>query len=102
VILAWEREGKRKVFATAADYRRAKAAHLLSSGKGQTLLSDLGRVTRVEEGEVSLESALMNDLFVPLLVVRRSEEDIVSERLVLEPGLLVGVSDSSGSREREG
>lgn len=74
----------------------------MSSGKSQTLLSDLGRVSRIEEGEVSLESTLVNNLLVPLLVVGRSEEDVLSERLVLEPGLLVGVGDSSGSGEREG
>lgn len=43
----------------------------------------------------------MDDLGVPLLVVRRSEEDVLSESLVLKPRRLIGIGDSSSSRKRE-
>lgn len=63
--------------------------------------SNLGSVSSIEQLEIPLESTLVNDLVVPLLVVRRSEEDVLSKSLVLKPRLLIGVGDSTGSRERE-
>jgi hypothetical protein len=43
----------------------------------ETLLANLREVARIEESEIALESALVNDLLVSLLVVRRSEENVV-------------------------
>jgi hypothetical protein len=43
----------------------------------KTLLTNVREVAGIKQGHVTLEAALVNNLLVPLLVVRGSEENVV-------------------------
>ena len=64
---------------------------LLSSTQRQTLLSNLGLVSRLKHCQVFAESALMDDLAVPGLIELGTEEDVIADGLVLDPRFLSGV-----------
>lgn len=79
----------------------------------QTLLAHFGLITSIEQRQVAFQTTLVDDLVIPLLVVRSAEQDIVLKRtsssitvqqenvfaysdgLVLNPRLLRSVRDAA-------
>ena len=64
---------------------------LLPSAQSQPPLSDLRLVSSLEQCQISAQSALVDDLAVPILVELRTEQDVVADGLVLYPRFLSGI-----------
>lgn len=64
---------------------------LLASAERQTPLPDLRLVTSLQEREIRLQRALVEHLFVPLLIHWRAEENVVPDGVVQDPGRLIAV-----------
>jgi len=64
---------------------------LLTTAQRQSLLPHLCPVSRFEQRQVLAQPTLIDDLAVPDLVEFRTKQDVVADRLVLDPGLLSSV-----------
>ena len=64
-------------------------------GGGSNLFSNFCHVPSGENLQVPLQSACAEDLLVSLLVVGLSEQDVVTQRCILDPGLLGHVGNGT-------
>ena len=64
---------------------------LLTTTQRQSLLSHLCLVSRVKHRQVLAQPALIDHLAVPDLVEFRTKQDVVTDRLILDPGLLSSI-----------
>ena len=94
---------------------RESNARLLSSTQRQSFLANLSFVSRVKQSNIALQPAMLNDGFIARFVQRGAKQDVVLEMfvnglntpvpaayldsLILDPGLLCRVSDTSTTRK---
>lgn len=79
------------------DRTSERDACLLTAGKVDALLADLGTVAVLEDRQIARQAARREGLLVPLLTERQAEEDVVPHAIVHEPRLLW---DEGGVRGR--
>ena len=74
---------------------------LLSPAQRQSLLSNLGPVSHLKQHQILVQSALVDDLAVPGVIEFGTEQDVITDGLVLDPRFLSSVRHTILPREIE-